>query len=104
MDTKTYISQAQTYKRSVASRYLPAGSEEIVSKIREADQQLLSVKDDGHFYLLCCEKGAVTLVSPGGKVIDDLPLLAEAKELLSKAKVKDGLVQQLNQRDERCLP
>ena len=53
MDTKTYISQAQTYKRSVASKYLPAGREEIVSKIREADQYLLSVKYDGHFYLLC---------------------------------------------------
>jgi ATP-dependent DNA ligase len=92
MDTKTYISQAQTYKRSVASRYLPAGSEEIVSKIREADQYLLSIKYDGHFYLLCCEKGAVTLVSPGGNVIDDLPMLADAKSLMEKAKVKDACI------------
>ncbi len=92
MEPKNYISQAQTYKRSVASKYLPAGGEEIVSKIREADQYLLSVKYDGHFYLLCCEKGAVTLVSPGGNVIDDLPLLADAKELLSKAKVKDACI------------
>ena len=92
MEPKNYISQAQTYKRSVASKYLPAGGEEIVSKIREADQYLLSVKYDGHFYLLCCEKEAVTLVSPGGNVIDDLPLLADAKELLSKAKVKDACI------------
>ena len=92
MDTKTYISQAQTYKRSVASRYLPAGSEEIVSKIREADQYLLSVKYDGHFYLLCCEKGELSLISPGGNVIDDLPMLADAKSLMEKAKVKDACI------------
>ena len=92
MDTKNYISQAKTYKRSVASKYLPAGGEEIVSKIREADQYLLSVKYDGHFYLLCCEKGEVALLSPGGNVIDDLPMLADAKALLEKAKVKDACI------------
>jgi len=92
MDTKNYISQAKKYKRSVASKYLPAGGEDIVSKIREAEQYLLSVKYDGHFYLLCSEKGEVALISPGGNIIDDLPMLADAKALLEKAKVKDACI------------
>ena len=92
MDIKTFISQAQNYKRTVASRYLPVGEEEIVSKIREANQYLLSVKFDGHFYLLCYENNKVSLVSPGGNVVNDLPLLLDIKNILNKAKIKDACI------------
>lgn len=92
MNIKTFISQAQNYKRTVASRYLPVGQEEIVSKIREANQYLLSVKFDGHFYLLCYENNKASLVSPGGNVVNDLPLLLDIKNILNKAKIKDACI------------
>ena len=41
------IDKAKTYKRAVARRYLPVSSEEIVSKVREADKYYLSTKFDG---------------------------------------------------------
>ena len=59
MDYKKYISRARDYKQSIASKYLPIDGKEIISKIREADKYLLSVKYDGHLYHLCIEEGEV---------------------------------------------
>ena len=53
MDKQNYIDKAATYKRSVARKYMPSSGEEIISKIRESEEYLLSIKYDGHFYLLC---------------------------------------------------
>ena len=45
------IDKAKTYKRAVARRYLPVSSEEIVSKVREADKYYLSTKFDGLYVI-----------------------------------------------------
>ena len=92
MDYKKYISRARDYKQSVASKYLPIDGKEIISKIREADRYLLSVKYDGHLYHLCIEEGEVALINHGGNVINDLTLLKEAKNLFDKAKVKNAFI------------
>ena len=78
---------AQKYKRQTASRYLPVGSEEINSKIMEAEYYGVSAKHDGHFYLLSYDGNKAILTNHGGTVIDDLPLIQEASELL-KGKCK----------------
>ena len=89
---KVYVDQAKTYKRSVAGKYLPSSGEEIISKVREAEFYLLSIKYDGHFYLLCYKNGEIAFVSPGGNIITDLPSLSIAKELLDKSGVKEAVI------------
>ena len=69
------IDKAKTYKRAVARRYLPVSSEEIVSKVREADKYYLSTKFDGHLYILIYENKKASLINHFGTVLDDLPLL-----------------------------
>lgn len=74
--------QASKYKRQIASRYIPVAADDIASTIIEADTYAVSVKHDGHFYVLHYDGSACTLVNYSGKVIDDLPLLTEAAEVL----------------------
>lgn len=79
---------ANKYKRQTASRYLPVVSDEITTKIMEAELYGVSTKLDGHFYLLSFDGKKAELVNHGGKIINDLPLLKEASNLL-KGKCKD---------------
>jgi len=92
MDIEHYINQALDYKNSVASKYLPVDQGEILSKIREADHYFLSIKYDGHFYLLCYENGKVALINPGGNAIEDIPLLDDAKTLFEESKIKKACI------------
>ena len=79
---------ARKYKRKTASRYLPVGAQEIISKIMEAAHYGVSTKHDGHLYLLCYDGKKAELINHGGNTITDLPLIKEASELL-KGKCKD---------------
>ena len=72
------IDKAKTYKRAVARRYLPVSSEEIVSKVREADKYYLSTKFDGHLYILIYENKKASF-NHFSTVLDDLPLLKKQK-------------------------
>tara|TARA_B110000438_G_scaffold303043_1_gene362841 strand:- start:6073 stop:7437 length:1365 start_codon:yes stop_codon:yes gene_type:complete len=90
MDFNYFINKAIDYKKSVASKYLPVGQGEILSKIREADKYLLSIKHDGHFYLLCYENGKVALINHGGNIIKDLPALDDVKDIFEKSKIKSA--------------
>ena len=74
---------AQKYKRQTASRYLPVGVGEITTKIMEAESYWVSIKHDGHFFLLSYDGEKATLTNHGGTVIDDLPLLKDAPALLN---------------------
>ena len=71
---KMMIDKAKTYKRAVARRYLPVSSEEIVSKVREADKYYLSTKFDGHLYILIYEDKKASLFNHFGTIHNDLPL------------------------------
>ena len=73
---------AKKYKRQTASRYLPVSAEDITSKIMEAAFYGVSMKYDGHLYLLSFNGERVELINHGGNVINDLPLLNEALEQL----------------------
>ena len=86
------IDKAKTYKRAVARRYLPVSSEEIVSKVREADKYYLSTKFDGHLYILIYENKKASLINHFGTVLDDLPLLKVAEELLEKAGIAKACI------------
>ena len=86
------IDKAKTYKRAVARRYLPVSSEEIVSKVREADKYYLSTKFDGHLYILIYEDKKASLVNHFGTIYNDLPLLKEAEELLEKAGIAKAYI------------
>ena len=79
MNIERIKDQALDYKNSVASKYLPIDQEEVLSKIRDADHYFLSIKYDGHLYLLCYEDGKAFLVNPGGNIVEDLPLLEDVK-------------------------
>ena len=92
MNIERFKDQALNYKNSVASKYLPIDQEEVLSKIRDADHYFLSIKYDGHFYLLCFEDGKAFLVNPGGNVIEDLPLLEDAKTLFEESKIKKACI------------
>ena len=92
MDFNYFINQAIDYKKSVASKYLPVSQGEILSKIREADEYLLSIKYDGHSYLLCYENGEVALINAGGNIIEDLPVLIDAKILFEELKIKKACI------------
>ena len=91
MDNKKFTSIAKEYKSNVASRYMSVGNEEITSKIRESSEYLLSVKYDGHFYLLCLLDKKIFFINPGGNVIDDLPILKQTKNILEKSSVKEAV-------------
>ena len=86
------IDKAKTYKRAVARRYLPVSSEEIVSKVREADKYYLSTKFDGHLYILIYENKKASLINHFGTIHHDLPLLKKAEELLQKADVAKAYI------------
>ena len=86
------IGKAKTYKRAVARRYLPVSAKEIVSKVREADKYYLSTKFDGHLYILSYENKKASLINHFGTVLDDLPLLKEAEELLQKAGIDKAYI------------
>ena len=92
MSFEHFVDQALDYKNSVASKYLPVDQEEVLSKIRQAEQYFLSIKYDGHFYMLCYENGKVALVNPGGNIIEDLPLLEDAKTLFDESKIKKACI------------
>lgn len=82
---------ALNYKRQTASRYLPVSKDEIISKIIDSELYGVSIKYDGHLYLLHFDGKKVVLVNHGGNVIEDLPLNKEALTLL-KDKCKDVLL------------
>ena len=86
------IDKAKTYKRAVARRYLPVSSEEIVSKVREADKYYLSTKFDGHLYILIYENKKASLVNHFGTIHNDLPLLKRAEELLQKGGIAKAYI------------
>ena len=92
MNFKRFIDQALDYKNSVASKYLPVDHGEILSKIREADHYFLSVKYDGHFYLLCYENDKAVFINSGGNVIEDLPLIDDAKTLFEESEIKKACI------------
>ena len=82
---------ALNYKHQTASRYLPVSKDEIISKIIDSELYGVSIKYDGHLYLLHFDGKKVVLVNHGGNVIEDLPLNKEALTLL-KDKCKDVLL------------
>ena len=92
MNFERFRDQALDYKNSVASKYLSVAQGEILSKIREANHYFISIKYDGHFYLLCYENGKVALINSGGNVIEDLPLLDDAKTLFEESKIKKACI------------
>ena len=72
------------YKKKIASRYLPVRHEEITNKIIKSDGYNVSIKYDGHFYILYCNNNNVKLINPGGNIIEDLPLITEFKNNLKQ--------------------
>lgn len=76
---------AINYKRQVASRYLPVTSDGIVTKILDSEKYAVSPKYDGHFYLLRYNNNAAELISSNQRLIQDLPLLTEAADVLSNS-------------------
>ncbi len=82
---------ALNYKRQTASRYLPVSKDEIISKIIDSELYGVSIKYDGHLYLLHFDGKKVVLVNHGGNVIEDLPVNKEALTLL-KGKCKEVLL------------
>ena len=82
---------AQKYKRQTASRYLPIESDQITTKIMEAEMYAVSTKFDGHLYLLSFDGKNTELINHGGTTLTDLPLLKDATKLL-KGKCNDILL------------
>ena len=98
------IDKAKTYKRAVARRYLPVSSEEIVSKVREADKYYLSTKFDGHLYILIYENKKASLVNHFGTIHNDLPLLKRAEELTNNVIVGLNLFKDTAANEFTVLP
>ena len=82
---------AQKYKRQTASRYLPIESDQITTKIMEAEMYAVSTKFDGHLYLLSFDGKNTELINHGGTTLTDLPLLKDATKHL-KGKCNDILL------------
>lgn len=77
---------AKDYKKRIASRYLPISNEDIKSKIIEVDEYALSVKLDGHFYILHFNGKKATLYNHGQKCIEKGPIIEEAEKLFKGVK------------------
>ncbi len=82
--------RAAKYKRQIASRYISVAADDITSNIIVTDSYGLSVKHDGHFYVLHYDGSKCQLINYSGKTVEDLPLLKEAEEML-KGKCKNAL-------------
>ena len=72
----------KTYKTQVASRYIPLAPEDLGRRMLESEGYHVSRKLDGHLYFLCADGDGVWLENHGGNVIEELPLLEEAKKAL----------------------
>ena len=70
----------KTYKTQVASRYIPLAPEDLGRRMLESEGYHVSRKLDGHLYFLCADPDGVWLENYGGNVIEELPLLEEAKK------------------------
>lgn len=80
------IEIAKQYKRLTASKYVPVAEDEMLSKIMEAEKYYVSPKYDGHLYILYFDGSKLELINHSGNVIDDLPMLTEAKKILGDFK------------------
>ena len=76
------IEIAKQYKRLTASKYVPVAEDEMLSKIMEAEKYYVSPKYDGHLYILYFDGSKLELINHSGNIIDDLPMLTEAKKIL----------------------
>lgn len=67
-----------TYKKQIASRYIPIALQDVGMRMLESDVMHLSVKLDGHLAFLHSDGQSCWLTNSGNERWDDLPLLTEA--------------------------
>ena len=83
------------YKRGVAGRYRSVLGEEIETGLPPGPMYV-SPKVDGELWYLVLDGGEATLVSPRGRVIfGDVPVLAEARDMASRAQGQTVLAGEL---------
>ena len=92
MQDKEIIEIAKKYKRKVAGSFVLVDADDISSKV-SGTQFIATKKIDGFYQGLFFEDGCVRAVSTSGKVLKDIPCLAEAASLLSAYGLKSAVFQ-----------
>jgi hypothetical protein len=83
--------KAQEYRRNLGARMIALDKVTVKEKFPQCDCHI-SRKIDGEFTLVLIDGKHCCSVNPGGVVRHGLPFMAEAAELLAKAKVKQMLL------------
>lgn len=84
LEPATLKARLATYRRAVAKRYKVVTPDWITDKIPDENELHISGKVDGELWFLCKTRGEVALCSPTGRVLERIPLLAEAEVRLAE--------------------
>ena len=92
MNNRNYIEKAINYKKNVASRYVPVELGMSKKKLASFSKMLVSVKYDGHFFVIAYENEKVSLINRNGKIIDRIHLHDELESFFKSQNINAVLI------------
>ena len=72
------------YKNSVASKYIPVRSDQILTRVFDLDKYYVSTKMDGHLCFIIKEKNDISILNHNSNPFEREELISEIKEILKK--------------------
>ena len=70
------------YKNSVASKYIPVRSDQILSRVFDLDKYYVSTKMDGHLCFIIKEKNDISILNHNSNPFDRQELISEIEKIL----------------------
>ncbi len=86
MDTIKYANQALQFKQQISNRLLSLDRDGIQKRIYGSDEYLITIKYDGHFYLLVIENGKSFLINKKGRTETELEVNKVANKIFKDKK------------------